>query len=296
MRARCDTGLANCALWPQSLPPFVCLQFRSYGVFYWSLAPALRALGVPSTHARFAPRRRRSLALALAVALGVPWLRPQWFAQGYQLLSEPREPLRVHLQQLAAAAALVAAALEAAPRTPSPVSRLGAGTFSCFVLHWWLRPVWLTALVEGLTHLAPLLGTRSGVPGLVSALALAVVYCGALVAVQWSLSGVTLGPPLRRSARSLAGLGAGWALLAAAVSRRQPSSLYLTRCAAFVPHPPLTAPANRGFPSPARASAGLSLCVVSDRTPFAVGTCDRLAKRGLRDASDVRNALPCLNR
>jgi hypothetical protein len=243
-----------------------------------------------------------SLAAALAVAAGVPWLRPFWFAHDYQLLSEAREPLGVHLQQLAAASLLVALSLEAAPRTPSPVSTLGAGTFSCFVLHWWLRPIWLAALVATLKRLAPFLGTEG-----IFASAIAFVYCGALVAVQWSLSGVSvaLGPPLLRSVRGLAGLAVGWALLAAAVSRHVTSSPYLTRCAAFVPHQPLTAP-NDHWLAPndhwlrARdemaSPAGLSLCVVSDREPFAVGTCDRLSKRGLRDPSDLRDALPCLNR
>jgi len=85
-------------------------QGKSYAVFYFCLAPVLRAAGIPSadthyshqsggtgTPASLASRmrawavyRRRFLARwLLLLSLGLaPLLRPAWFGEGFQVLSE----------------------------------------------------------------------------------------------------------------------------------------------------------------------------------------------------------------
>ena len=256
-------ALAHVLLWgrPALGPPLGTLDYllddcklRTYGLFYFSLAPALHAAGLPSAADR--PRRRAAaLALGLALLVAIPALAPRWFDDGFQVLSEPRVPLGLHAQQAAAAALLVALALEASPRRPSPVSRvLGAGTFSCFLLHWWLRPIWLSALkasLEALHAALPSCAAPGPLGGLGPAALLASAHLGLLLAVQWALSGVAvdLGPPgepwlahrarpLAKSLAKLAFQAAAWA----ALYRTAPRDAYLGhRCAAVVFHPPLTA-------------------------------------------------------
>lgn len=313
-----------------------CIQFRNYGVFYWCLAPLLNAHGIPSTQPRFSSRRQKCRVLAIALAFTVCYIRPQWFAHDYQLLSEVRhdEPLHVHLLQLLAASLLVATSLEGSPRKPTPFSNiLGAGTFSCFVLHWWLRPVWLSNLATILKVLAPILGSSSSSSdssgnnndtfssGLFGAVVIALVYCTYLLGIQWSLSGVTVFPttsprkkaPLWHLARKCLLFVTGWCLLGWVASRNSAeNNPYLTRCTAYVPHKPRTAPLDHhwsftlsSLTARARASkpssnqTGPSLCVLSDHKAFAKGTCERLSskKKQIKDsAADLRDALPCLNR
>lgn len=302
----------------------VCIQVRNYGVFYWSLAPLLHGFGIPSTQPRFDSRRRKCRVLAVVLALTVSGIRPQWFAQDYQFLSEARhqEPLHVHLQQLLAASLVVAASLEGASRKPSPLSRtLGAGTFSCFVLHWWLRPMWLSNLATLLKFVAPFLGSgdssssssNTSLSGLLGAVVIAIVYSSYLLSVQWSLSGVTFTPTNAsiRASRNCLLFVIGWCFLGWTASHHGTgNNPYLNRCAAFVPHKPRTAPIDHHWsfsfssltassnPS-ASNNTKPSLCLVSDHKAFAKGTCERLSskkKLSKDSATDVRDALPCLNR
>lgn len=260
--------------------PLSLLQVRHYLVFYFGLAPVLRGLALPSNASPLnrpgwlARRWRLVSRLALAALLvGWPLARPAWFSGDYQFLSEDRdrEPvlsarlfsdpfggseasegpawhaLGDHLAQLGAAAVTLAFALEAAPRGQTWVSRtLGQGTFSCFVLHWWLRPVWLTAVTRVLAALAPHMatcreahgegaephGSQEGSQeagwgaqgwlshGAAAPVGLALAFLGLLLAVQWALSGwgLDLGPP--RQERT--GTPAAWGGVGRSLARLWP--------------------------------------------------------------------------
>lgn len=181
----------------------------NYGVFYFGLAPILSYMNLPSGSARPSktspiPSLRQVVfgILALVIGITVPLIQPGWFDHSYQFLSEVNDSpllgkdsthaaLMDHLLQLSASSLLLITCLEAAPRRSTLFSTMGSGTFSCFILHWWLRPIWLSALTRLMAHVAPLLQSCDGDESTVmSGVCLALLFMFCLLLVQYSLSGI----------------------------------------------------------------------------------------------------------
>jgi hypothetical protein len=187
----------------------------NYGVFYFGLAPILCSLNLPRGSSRpqssssplFTWKQPLFALAALVLGVTVPYYQPSWFHNTFQFLSEVSGPpligedgnrhaLVTHLFQLLASSLILVFCLEAVPRRPTFLSTLGDGTFSCFILHWWLRPIWLSALTRLLAFSAPMLQecssdtTEHATAILFSGLILGVIFIAFLLLVQYSISGI----------------------------------------------------------------------------------------------------------